>query len=75
MCVCVYVCVCVCVCVCVFVRDNLENGWMDFDNCFYSNTMDPDWDMDYMDFWKMDWKLLKSGKNRIKTSQNGRFSL
>ena len=20
-----------CVCVCMFVRDNLENGWMDFD--------------------------------------------
>ena len=26
-----YICVCVCVC----VRDNLENGWMDFYNSFF----------------------------------------
>ena len=30
-----------CVCVCVCVPDELENGWMDFDNFFYLLTMDP----------------------------------
>ena len=35
---------------------------------FYMNTIDP------KEHRKIDWKLLKSGKNSIKTSQNGCFS-
>ena len=30
------------------------------------NIMDPEEHMDYMDFWKMEWQHMKSGKNRIK---------
>ena len=33
----------------LLVRDNLENGYMDFHNFFYLKTMDPGRDMDYMD--------------------------
>ena len=28
--------------------------------------MDPDWGMDTIDFWKMEWKLLKSGEMCLK---------
>ena len=55
-----------CLSVCVFVRDNLENGWMDFDNFFLFQHYGPRLRHGHHGLLKTGWKLLKSGEMCLK---------